>query len=565
MREMEDVSYNYTYGSLAGKDALGRVLPMYEKVGGIRKDRYVGIFYFLWNGQHGKEGPYDISRITKKAPEAIYNPEHPLWGPVGFPHHWGEPLFGYYMSDDEWVIRKHVQMLTLADVDFLVFDATNSGIYSGVAEVLLKVLEEYRQSGWKVPGIVYYTNSDSGKRAKEAYEFLYKPGRYPELWFKWESKPLIIAYPEQCTEEMRDFFTFRLPQWPTEPQKQDGFPWIDFNRPQKVYKNRNGINEVISVSIAQHPQILFGDSALYGEPSNRGRSFHEGKNDFTSNAVNWGYNIAEQWEFAIEKDPQIVFVTGWNEWIAGRFNGIKERPVGFVDAASQEFSRDIEPMCGGHFDNYYMQLVNCIRKFKGTTPIPVPGPKAIIDIEESFSQWDQVIPSYHDFIKDTFHRNHRGYGGVLYENDSGRNDFDVMKVARDDYNLYFYVKTVNPITHYSFTPWMWLLISVKGCEDGDWEGYHFLVNNILLDQNTTFIQKCKGGWRWEVISRIKYQMVGNEMHLAIPRELLGIGGKPFEIYFKWADNLHEDRNIEDFYINGDTAPYGRFNYVYRAD
>lgn len=433
-----------------------------------------------------------------------------------------------------------------------------------MVKVLLKVLDEYSRDGWKVPQVVYYTNTDSGKRTEEIYEFLYKPGLYPELWFRWEGKPLIIAYPGQCSEEIRQFFTFRLPQWPTEPQKQDGFPWMDFNRPQQVYKNRKGENEIISVSIAQHPQILFGDSAFYGEPANRGRSFHEGRNDFIRDAVKWGYNFSEQWEFALEQDPQIVFVTGWNEWTAGRFRGPKERPVGFIDTANQEFSRDIEPMREGHFDNYYMQLVRYIRQFKGTSALPLPGPKATIDINGAFSQWKDITPVYRDFRRGTLHRHHPGFGGIIYINDSGRNDFDAMKVARDDDNIYFYIRTVEPITRYSFTPWMWLLISVSGREDDNWEGYHFLLNNIVLDHNTTFLQKCKGGWRWEVVSRIKYRLEGKEMHAAIPRWLLGIGEKddPFEIRFKWADNMHEDRNIEDFYINGDAAPYGRFNYVY---
>jgi hypothetical protein len=34
------------------------------------------------------------------------------------------------------------------------------------------------------------------------------------------------------------------------------------------------------------------------------------------------------------------------------------------------------------------------------------------------------------------------------------------------------------------------------------------------------------------------------------------------IEFKWNDNMQDDGNIMDFYVNGDTAPGGRFNYVY---
>ena len=67
--------------------------------------------------------------------------------------------------------------------------------------------------------------------------------------------------------------------------------------------------------------------------------------------------------------PPFVMVTGWNEWIAGRF-GKPGGPPEFVDQFDQEFSRDIEPMQGGHGDNYYWQLISNVRRYKGAPPIP---------------------------------------------------------------------------------------------------------------------------------------------------------------------------------------------------
>ncbi|MGQ9731478.1 MAG: hypothetical protein ACUVX8_09430 [Candidatus Zipacnadales bacterium] len=117
-------------------DALGREVPDYEECGPPREDKYVGIFYFLWLGPHGYDhstpvlpdqgvqpktgmeykSPYDITRILAGEQE---------WGPWHAFHHWGRPLFGYYLSDDEWVIRKHAQMLTDAGVDVIICDVTN--------------------------------------------------------------------------------------------------------------------------------------------------------------------------------------------------------------------------------------------------------------------------------------------------------------------------------------------------------------------------------------------------------------------------------------------------------
>ena len=58
------------------------------------------------------------------------------------------------------------------------------------------------------------------------------------------------------------------------------------------------------------------------------------------------------WKRTLELDPPFVMVTGWNEWVAGR-GGEPGGPVVFVDQFDQESSRDIEPVKGGHADNYY--------------------------------------------------------------------------------------------------------------------------------------------------------------------------------------------------------------------
>jgi hypothetical protein len=97
-------------------DAFERALPSSLQVPAReeRSNRFIGIFYFLWLGQHGVDGPYDNTKILEQAPEAVTDPAHPLWGPQEAFHFWGEPLYGYYLNDDAWVLRKHVQLLTSA-------------------------------------------------------------------------------------------------------------------------------------------------------------------------------------------------------------------------------------------------------------------------------------------------------------------------------------------------------------------------------------------------------------------------------------------------------------------
>ncbi len=71
-------------------DALGRRVLTCADVGPPRRDRFVGIFYFLWHGAHVNGGPYDVTKILAQDPQAMSKKDSPLWGPMHSPHHWGD-------------------------------------------------------------------------------------------------------------------------------------------------------------------------------------------------------------------------------------------------------------------------------------------------------------------------------------------------------------------------------------------------------------------------------------------------------------------------------------------
>lgn len=291
------------FGYLTATDGLGRTLPQYGQVRPPQKDRYVGIFYLVWLGQHGTSGPYNITHILDDHPEAVDDVNHPAWGPAGAMHHWGKPLFGYYFSDDPWVLRRDAQMLANAQIDFLVIDQTNGFPYLASMHQLMEVFDDVRQQGWAVPQITFYTRANSGGVIQADYEEFYKPGLYPDLWFHWEGKPLIIGEPDQVSQEIRDFFTFRLDQWPNEPQKPLGFPWISFQKPQQVFYV-NGEPEIVPVAGAVHNNFPFSDQPFYGYGNNWSRSFHDGALDNDPDAYLQGYQFAEQWQRAPRRRPE---------------------------------------------------------------------------------------------------------------------------------------------------------------------------------------------------------------------------------------------------------------------
>jgi len=558
---------NYVSGPVVGVDNLGRTLPTLDNSRPLRKDRYVGMFYFLCNGEHGNpEESYicNVSEVLAIDPQAGYKPDSPLWGTGPVVHYWGEPLYGYYLSKDEWVIRKHVEMLTLADIDFLIFDTTNGHEYLNVVTKLMKALDEARLDGWKVPQIAYFTNTNAGEAAQRIYETVYMKNLYPELWFKVDGKPLLVTHEAECSEELRKYFTVRQSQWPNEADRENSFPWISFIRPQKIYYDRNGNNGVMSVAVAQHPQVFMGDSAMYGETANWGRSYHDGDHNIKPGSANNGYNIQEQWEHAYQEDPEMVFVTGWNEWTFGRYHYTEERPITFVDNADQEYSRDIEPMRGGHFDNYYMQLIGNVRQYKGTCETPNQSKHNTIDINAEFTQWNKISVTYKDFTNSINTRDEKGFGKMQYKNHTVRNEFDKMKVAHDDEFIYFYVKTkLDIMPQDKSSTWMNLYIKTENLSDENWNGYNFIANYNSKNENKSSLAKSKGGNDWEEIADIAYSKQGDEMMISIPKKFLGIQ-QNFEIQFKWADANVKLTSIEDFYELGDTAPFGRLNYLFSS-
>jgi hypothetical protein len=553
-----------TSGPLMATDALGRTTP--DRSAGVpapRENRLVGLFYFLWLGEHGRHRPYNVSEIAAADPQAGYKPDSDVWGGIGTYHHWGEPFYGYYYSDDEWVVRHHMKLIMQTGIDFLFFDTTNGVIYEHNVKLVMRVLQEYHDEGWKIPQVMFYTNTASGKTVQQIYDKIYKPGYARDTWFCLDGKPVIIAVEAECSPECRDFFNIKMSQWPNEPDKLGGWPWMDFTRPQRVFSNLQGVPEIINVSVAQHPQLRFGDSVLYGETHNCGRAFHDGRNDPAPDAWKKGYNFAEQFDRAVETDPPIVLVTGWNEWIAGRWQGIPERPIMFVDCANYEYSRDLEMMRGGYFDNYFMQLTEYVRRYKGVEDTPVFGRLPVPEGASvgCFRDADAVFDSFDD---GDFARHAEGYGCV-YDNRTQRNAIRKIKVKHDGEYLCFLLRTKQPVTPYDGTgSWMRLYLNTEGGQ-----GYQFVLNTHPTPDGRTTLARVTGSGDDLTAADLPdavafYETDGDRFKIKVPLRALGLNPDGFTVWFKAADSWEPICSVEDFYEKGDAAPLGRMNFVYRG-
>ena len=548
-------------------DALGRSLPTDQPT---RPGRKVGVFYFLWHGEHGKDGPFD-NTLTLADPSG-----HP-YGMAGAFHWWGEPAVGYFLADDPWVHRKNLQMLADAGVDVIFLDVTNAFTYPKNVRILCDAAEDMRRQGNPTPQIAFLTHSATGKTVATIYRDFYAKGLYKNLWFQWDGKPLILGDRRSEMDDgspmdpkMVDFFTWR-DSWAWDPG-QDKWQWLDKYPQRPGWHTDPATPEEVPVSIAGHPVDSLGRSFHSDESWGQGTEPPVDTQSRT-NTSGEGRQFAQQWQRALKIDPQFIFVTGWNEWVAQRFltdgpRTFAGRPevkgeTFFVDNFNEEFSRDAMPMKGGYGDNYYLQLVDGIRRFKGTKPAPVAHKFQTISLTGGFRQWLTVKPLYLDDVGDTTHRNHDGWGKLHYTDTSGRNDITSSRVACDARNIYFTVHTQAPLTPSTGTHWMQLLIDSDQNPRTGWNGYDFVVSSRVISPGMTTLKRLSDGKSWPVPMRV----AGNDLMFALPRTLLALTNLNVTTFdFHWADNVlvgGDPKRIADWWYQGDSAPNGRFNYRYR--
>ena len=84
-----------------------------------------------------------------------------------------------------------------------------------------------------------------------------------------------------------------------------------------------------------------------------------------------GIFMYSQWYHAFQHRPKIISITWWNEWAAQRLPMSDGRTYHFTDNYTQEYSRDIEPMKGGHGDQYYLWMKEYIRAYRNIEECPV--------------------------------------------------------------------------------------------------------------------------------------------------------------------------------------------------
>ena len=563
-------AFEYTEANLTATDALGRTAP----AGDISNGNDVGVFYHTWHGVHETPGKVlDITKIMAENPD--YLGSDYLYENADKFHYWGEPLYGYYCSADPWVITRHVELMMAMGIDFLVYDYTNATAYNKEADAIFEVLQNFRDQGFNVPKVTFYTNTRSADVVCGLYRRYYEKGLYKDLWYAPDGKPLIIGVSEDglISAQNRelyamlkeDFFDFRESQWPdgktTIENLETGFPWMSWQYPQKNF------NGMMSVSLAQHPDAKMSNGPL----TNNGRGFDYKKmRNYTSNSDK-GTNYQGQWETVFENNADSskkyvdqVLVTGFNEWMAIKLNDGNDSY--FVDTFSEEYSRDIEMMKGGYGDNFVVQTLINTRKYKYSEAKHYKYDLKTMPLDDfSAEAWKDVKSEYKDPVGDALARDYRdAFSTTTYVDNSNRNDISSVRIAHDTANLYVRVETAEAVTAYNGTDknWMNLLIQTENGGENSFAGFQYIVNRSPDGSGKTSVEKSRGGFSWESAGSAQYAVSENVVLYSIPLASLGLTAQNCYIRIKACDNVTKPDDIMDYYVSGDSAPIGRFAYSY---
>jgi len=318
------------------------------------------------------------------------------WGSYPQFHYWAKPALGYYSSSNVEVIRTHMTQLSTAGVDFIIVDLTNAHDgYLGTAQwdnfiqkpldALFSTIVQMRSEGLATPYVVLWVGDwvgpSEGPLYQKLYDEYYSKEEYLDCFVYWDNKPLLLtAYtqPEDFPLKDKDLFTVRsMWNYLSKGRPEGQWSYMARSNYKQYAVGPDGRPEQMNVATAAFQYYM---------------SYPE-----TADGRQGGLFWHAQWQSAFETRPKIVTLTWWNEWCAQRLRDDKGEYV-FVDNYNREYSRDLEPMEGGHGDQYYKWMIEYIAAYKNHEECPVL-------VEEGYE--DRVDSFVADFqskslIRDTF-------------------------------------------------------------------------------------------------------------------------------------------------------------------
>lgn len=340
------------------------------------KTDLVGICYTMWfnsifgNGSNDISNyQYNVTNMLKtykfSSTKGFYKDSGETSNALTQFHFWGEPAQGYYRSTDKAAHRKNLELLQAANVDFLVLDYTfaNTSAWlpgtstwttyiEGPMTALLDTIMEMRAEGKKTPYIVLWPNNYVMFDALKT-NFIDK-SKWADCFVYWSGKPFMMYWNDSSTNRAatsayNSKLTLRAMYGLQGSVRTGQWSFIEHNNANTVAYDANGKAEHMSCAVAAQRTYMSNTSTAQGRDGG-----------------NFWY---KQWKNVFNVHPKIVTVCWWNEWAAQLYK-IDGAGYVFTDNFNQEYSRDIEPMKGGHGDQYYQWLIKYVKAYKNHESCP---------------------------------------------------------------------------------------------------------------------------------------------------------------------------------------------------
>ncbi len=333
------------------------------------KKDIVGICYSVWFDYilgSGTEPVKNWHNIT----EVLEGKQN--WGPSPAFHYWAKPAQGYYRSSDVNAIRNNMTMIYQAGVDFIILDHTNlNNGYLDNADLKKRMIDDpmtalfdtimnMRAEGLGTPYVVVWCGDNDGRLYRYLYDAYYNQDKWQDCFVYWDGLPLLLTThtsPDRFPLKNEKIYTVRS-MWGLS---------VDFNAGQWSYLNP-AINGCVTYGSDGTPEHIGVTTASQKNYMAMGTADSMRPGDAVSR--NKGKTWYIQWYYAFKIRPKIVTLAWWNEWTAQRLD-IGGGRYAFTDNFNTEYSRDIEPMEGGHGDRYYKWLVGYVSAYKGHLECPI--------------------------------------------------------------------------------------------------------------------------------------------------------------------------------------------------
>jgi hypothetical protein len=303
------------------------------------RSKYVGLFVSVWHNIPSMQQFRVMGKTDRYEKPAFY------W--------WGEPAFGFkgYNWDNVKMIDYHIDNWIKLGVDFVHLDLTN-GLQTDIVEGARKLLN--RMATRSGPRVVFWIQKPAD--AKFFWDNFYN--KYPkDLFFNYLGKPLLLL--AGTTDNVGkvtsgkqvpiprggalDNFTVRW-MWALSGAPDSMWSFKEFQPNPKPYMY-NGKPEQLGLTIATQQTGM----TITTDPFRRGR--------------NNGKYFQEQVKNARKYNPKFITIQSYNEWAAQNLSDDPKKPL-FIDAASPEYSGDIEPMKGGFGDKYFNMVRDFIKEWR---------------------------------------------------------------------------------------------------------------------------------------------------------------------------------------------------------